>query len=87
MEFEELVSREIQSLESLHATECFEDDGRAAHVWHRGEEVAGQVQVLQVLKVEHVVRQLLQIVRCQVELFQINAMVKVTNAFEVQLVV
>ena len=71
VEFEELVAREIQSLESLHATKCLEHNGWAAHVRHRREEVAGQVQVLQLLEVKHIVWQLLQIVCCKVKLLEV----------------
>ena len=55
MELKELVSRQVQSFESIHATKGLKHDGWATNVRHRGEEVAGKVQILQVLEVEHVV--------------------------------
>ena len=87
MELEELVPRQIQPLEPFHATEGFEDHGGAADLGHGGEEVAGEVQFLQVEEVEHVVGELLEVVGRQVELLQVLARVQVADALEVKLVV
>ena len=87
MESEELVAREVQSLQPLDTAQALEDDGRAAHGRDRREEVARQVEVLKVLEVEHVIGQLLKIVRSQVQLFQICALVEVSYALPGELVI
>jgi len=87
MESEELVTREVQSLQPLDTAQALEDDGGAAHGGDRREEIARQVKVLKVLEVEHVIWQLLKIVRRQVQLFQIRALVEVSYALPGELVI
>ena len=77
MELKELVAAKIQTLESLNATECFEDDNRASHGRDRREVITAEVELFQVLKVEHVIRQLLQVVSREVQALEITAGVQV----------
>ena len=87
MELEEFIARQIQSLQSLDITEGLKDNSWAAHLWHRGEEVAGDVQVFEILKLEHVIRELLKIIGRQVQLFQVYALVEVSDGFSSDLII
>ena len=59
MELEELIAREIQSLQPLDATQALEGNSWAAHGWYRREEVARQVEILKLQEVVHIIGQLL----------------------------
>ena len=87
MELEEFVARQIQSLQSLEIAEGLKDNSWAAHLWHRGEEVAGDVQIFEILKLEHVIRELLKIIGGQVQLFQVYALVEVSDGISSDLII
>ena len=87
MELEELVAGQIQTLQAADRAQGLEDHDWAAHGWERAEVVAAEVELFEVLEVEHVVGQLLQVVRGQVENAQVLADVEVADGLVVQLVV
>ena len=67
VELEEAIPCEVQSLKPFHASQCFENDGRRADLRNRGERVTRQIQLLNVVQVEHVIWELLEIVCRQVK--------------------
>ena len=56
VELEELVSGDIQTLKALDRSESLENNGWTADRGNRGEEIACEVQILQILQLEHIVR-------------------------------
>lgn len=87
MELEEFVASQIQTLQAADCAEGLEDHDWATHRWERTEVVAAEVELFKVLKVEHVVWELLQVVGRQVENAQTLADVEVADRLVVQLVV
>ena len=62
MELEELVTAEIETFEPLDASKSLKDDDWAADGREGREVITAQVEFFKVLKVEHVVRKLFEII-------------------------